>query len=352
MFVYIIWVVYIIIQCVMTNETFDRGFESNNSKSLEVWQSFDEEGYSKGIEESQKKMAQSKEEDLHEADDLISKLNEKDVNHEKVQEFIRNNCSEPIEWVDTIVPYKELFDSLVKSAEDEFEKVKSLWVWVESKEYKDAFEVKNKLELFKKSKKEKLSDEEKKRIEGLAKDKRLYELPVYKKLIEKWWFILPSDVRDYYDSAGQVSVYHLWIDYNVKAGTEVKSMYKWKVVKSGLDWWLWHKVIIEHETGDWTKFYSLYGHLGSKNLPTVWQTVEKGMKIWEIWIYEENWWWNSHLHFQIMKNVDSDRWYYKLKDTEIQEEEKRTKGKIKEEEKINLVMRKTRNYNVLESFGK
>jgi len=235
-------------------ETFDRDFESNDSKLFEEWQSFDEDEYSKGIEESQKKMDLSKEEDSREADDLISKLNEKDVNHEKVQEFIRNNCSEPIEWVDTIVPYKELFNSLIKSAEDKFERVKSSEVWVESKEYKDAFEVKNKLELFKKSKKEKLSVEEEKWINGFAKDKRLYELPVYKQLIENWWFILPSDVRDYYDSAGQVSVYHLWIDYNVKAGTEVKSMYKWKVVKSGPDWWFWHKVIIEHETDDWTKF--------------------------------------------------------------------------------------------------
>ena len=339
-------------------ETFDRDFESNDSKLFEEWQSFDEDEYSKGIEESQKKMDLSKEEDSREADDLISKLNEKDVNHEKVQEFIRNNCSEPIEWVDTIVPYKELFNSLIKSAEDKFERVKSSEVWVESKEYKDAFEVKNKLELFKKSKKEKLSVEEEKWINGFAKDKRLYELPVYKQLIENWWFILPSDVRDYYDSAGQVSVYHLWIDYNVKAGTEVKSMYKWKVVKSGPDWWFWHKVIIEHETDDWTKFYSLYGHLGSKNLPTVWQTVEKGMKIWQVWIYEENWGWNSHLHFQIMKNVDSVRWYYELKENDVKKEEERieekegNKRELKEEEKINLVMEKTKNYNVLESFGK
>jgi hypothetical protein len=74
---------------------------------------------------------------------------------------------------------------LIQSAEDEFERVKSSGVRVESEEYKDALEIKNKLELFKKSKKEKLSDEEKKQIKNIAKDKRLYELPVYRQLIEK-----------------------------------------------------------------------------------------------------------------------------------------------------------------------
>ena len=64
---------------------------------------------------------------------------------------------------------------------------------------------------------------------------------------------------------------------------------------------------------DWTKFYSLYGHLGSKNLPTVWQSIEKWMKIWEVWdaFTSDNGDWEEHLHFQIMENVDSPKWYSK-----------------------------------------
>ena len=167
-------------------------------------------------------------------------------------------------------------------------------------------------------------------MKWLAKDKRIYELPAYKNLIEKWWFIIPSDIRTSYDSAGQKPVQHLWVDYNVKAGTEVKSMYGWKVVASWLDGWLWYKVIIEHEMKDWAKFYSLYGHLGSKDLPKIWDKVAKGMKIWEVWapFSEENWNWEEHLHFQIMESADSKEWYSDPEQGQIW------------------------NYDVLKSFGK
>lgn len=207
----------------------------------------------------------------------VTQLKEKEEK-ESVQEFIRKNCSEPIEWVDKIVSFTDLVKLLVKSAEDE-----------------NLPEVKKSIELWN------------------AKDKRIYELPAYKHLIEKW-FILPSDVRTYYDSANREPVYHLWVDYNVKAGTEVKAMYDWKVVKSWLDGWLWHKVIIEHSMPNWTKFYSLYGHLGSENLPAVWQLVEKWMKIWEVWeaFTKDNGDWEEHLHFQIMENLDSKKWYSKI----------------------------------------
>lgn len=321
-------------------ERIGKGFEENYlDLSGELRQSFDINEYEKHLHQLKKEEEEAKRIQQQELEGKIGQLFEngdKKIDsadkHEEVQEFIRNNCSEPIDWVDTIVPYRKLLESLIQSVEDEFKKVKSSGVWVESEKYKDAFELKNKLELFKKSKKEKLSDEEKEQIKNIAKDKRLYELPVYRQLIEKWWFILPSDVRDYYDSADQVSVHHLWIDYNVKAGTEVKSMYEWKVVSSGPDWWFWYKVIIEHETDDWTKFYSLYGHLGSKNLLTVWDDVEKGMKIWEVWTYKENWNWQEHLHFQIMERQDSQPWYYEGKS-----------------ENYNVI---TWNYDVLKSFGK
>ena len=278
-------------------ENFDRDFESNNSKLSEERQSFENDDYEEQLAGLEKQKHEIKKEQEQERKTKMKQLlknntNEKVDGREKVQEFIRKNCSEPIDWVDTIIWFKDLAQILIKSAEEQvaknqswynlFGRIKSKWVLKSLKEWN-------------------------------AKDKRIYELPVYKQLIKKW-FILPSDVRTYYDSADREPVYHLWVDYNVKWGTEVKSMYKWKVVKSWLDGWLWHKVIIEHETGNWTKFYSLYGHLGSKNLPSVWQTVEKWMKIWEVWkaFTKDNWDWNSHLHFQIMEDIDSKRWYSKI----------------------------------------
>ncbi len=262
----------------MVVETFDRDFESNNSKLSEGWQSFNEDEYEQNISWINMEHDLAKEDAKIKVEDLKSKLFEDSDKREKVQEFIRNNCSEPIDWVNKIVPFEELVKLLIKSAEDE-----------------NLPEVKESIEKWN------------------SEDERIYELPSYRQLIEKW-FILPSDVRTYYNSANREPVYHLWIDYNVKWGTVVKSIYKWKVVKSWLDGWLWHKVIIEHEMDDWTKFYSLYGHLGSKNLPTLWQTVDKWMKIWEVWeaFTEDNWNWNSHLHFQIMENLDSKRWYSKI----------------------------------------
>lgn len=253
-------------------ETIDRNLENKNSKLSEDWQSFDEDNYAEQmsrITEEKKSAEENQQKELNHKMNELKKL--------EVQEFIGKNCIEPIEWVNTIVPFNKLAQLLIKSAEDE-----------------DLPEVKKSIEKWN------------------AKDQRIYELPAYRNLIEKW-FILPSDVRTYYDSANRELVYHLWVDYNVKAGTEVKSMYNWKVVESWLDGWLWHKVIIEHEMDDWTKFYSLYGHLGSKNLPTVWQSIEKWMKIWEVWdaFTSDNGDWEEHLHFQIMENMDSPKWYSK-----------------------------------------
>lgn len=262
----------------MVMETFDRDFETNNSKLLGEWQPFNEKEYEENLSWINMKKDLEKEDAKIKVDNLKSKLFEDSDKREKVQEFIKENCLEPIEWVKQIIWFSEFAQLLMKSAEDE-----------------NLLDVKKSIE------------------EWNSEDKRIYELPAYKQLIEKW-FILPSDVRTYYNSANREPVYHLWVDYNVKWGVEVKSMYKWKVVKSWLDWWLWHKVIIEHEMNDWTKFYSLYGHLGSKDLPIVWEIVEKWMKIWEVWeaFTKDNWNWNSHLHFQIMENLDSKRWYSKI----------------------------------------
>ena len=261
----------------------------------------------------------------------------------KVENFIRKNCSEPIENVNKIKPFKNLVNLIIKSAkkeldtakkefdiaQKEFDKVKSLGKVSKDniekhmnsiKKYRNAKEVRNKVSLFTlpDEEKNKLTDVQKKQIEWLAKDQRIYELPAYKKLIENWWFIIPSDIRTSYDSAGQKPVLHLWVDYNVKAWTEVKSIYDWIVVESTYTWepWessLWYKVVVKHKADDWTEFYSLYGHLGSKDLAEKWKKVTKWMKIWEVWapFTDENWNWEEHLHFQIMKEEKSPEWYNK-----------------------------------------
>lgn len=272
--------------------------------------------------------------------------NNNEKNNEKereVENFIRKNCSEPIENVNTIKPFKELVSLIVKSAKEEFDKAqKSLSDHILSakalKKYINAKQVRNKVRLFTlpDEEKNKLTDTEKKQIKWLAKDPRIYELPAYKELIEKWWFIIPSDIRTSYDSAGQRPVRHLWIDYNVKAWTPVKSIYDWEVVESTYTWepWkssLWYKVVVKHKAADWTEFYSLYGHLGSENLPKVWDKVTKWMEIWKVWapFTDENWNREEHLHFQIMKEQNSPEWY--SKDTQKEQ---------------------IWNYDVLSAFGK
>jgi uncharacterized membrane-anchored protein YjiN (DUF445 family) len=116
----------------MTKETFDRDFESNNSKLSEVGQSFDNDSYEEQLSELKKEKELGQKDQQKELNDKIGQLFEdgdKKIdnidNREKVQEFIRKNCSEPIENVNTIIPYKELLESLIQSAEDEFERVKS-----------------------------------------------------------------------------------------------------------------------------------------------------------------------------------------------------------------------------------
>lgn len=254
-------------------ETLDRDLESKSKLSGDWWDSFDENYYEEQIFWIKTEKSLARQEARSKAEDLKSKLFEDADKHEKVQEFIKKNCEEPIEWVNRIVPFSELVQQLIKSAEDG-----------------------------------NLPEVKKSIIEWNAKDQRIYELPVYKQLI-KMWFILPSDNRSYKDEQ-----YHLWVDYNVKAGTEVKCMYDWEVVASWLDWWLWNRVIIEHTMTDWTKFYSLYGHLGPKGLPKIWDKVEKWKKIWEVWeaFTPDNGDWEEHLHFQIMENVDSPKWYSKV----------------------------------------
>lgn len=254
-----------------------QNIENKEVVESESSQHFDEKELQKNLDELKKAEDDEKKQRDSELKMKMYKLNEDTDKKERVSEFIRDNCSEPISGVDKVVPYKDLVEILLKWAEDE---------WKE--------------------------DVKKSILDGKAKDKRIYELSAYKKLVDNG-FILPSDVRNYYDSANREPVYHLGVDYNIKAWTEVKSIYDGKVVASGLDWWLWHKVIVEHTTENWDKFYSLYGHMWSSQLPTVWSDVKKWDLIWKVWqpFTQDNWDWEEHLHFQIMEDKDSPRWYSK-----------------------------------------
>ena len=281
-------------------ENLSRKIENQEVKSIDRSDFDEEESKQQAIE-----IQEAKDEDIKQREPELASLNHKFNENvdkkEQVSEFIRKNCSEPIDSVEKVVPFEKLIKILLEDAQNEVNKAneeisKSSLLW--------------KLKPWiRKRRNQQVLDSIKK---GNAKDKRIYELSAYKNLIEKW-FILPSDVRTYYDSANREPVYHLWVDYNVKAWKEVKSIYDGKVVASGLDWWLWHKVIIEHTTENWDKFYSLYGHMWSDNLPTVWSDVKKWDLIWKVWkpFTKENWDWEEHLHFQIMEDKDSPRWYSK-----------------------------------------
>lgn len=250
-------------------ESFSQNIESK-TQSIDM-PSFDEQEYKIQAEEIQN----DKDEDKKQRDrELNAKKFELSDKKEKVEDFVRNNCCEPIAGINNIIPFKDLVDTLVKWAEDEWKA-----------------EVKKSI------------------LEGNAKDKRIYELKAYKKLLHNG-FILPSDNRSYKNEQ-----YHLWVDYTIQAWADVRSIYNWKVIASWLDWWLWHRVIIEHSMPDWTKFYSLYAHLWSWMLPEVGKNIKPWDIIWKVWqaFTPENWDWEEHLHFQIMENPDSPKWYSQIK---------------------------------------
>ena len=79
-----------------------------------------QEQYQEGIEEIQALKDKDQKKRVGELKAKMAKLNEDSEKKEKVQEFIRDNCSETIEGIDRIVPYKDLVEMLVKWAEDEW----------------------------------------------------------------------------------------------------------------------------------------------------------------------------------------------------------------------------------------
>lgn len=269
-------------------ERFDEGSKVESSDQTEY---FDESGYNIWLETVSKEKEISKLEQQKQANELVEILKEQDgqanesgeiltkqKKQDKIVEYMQWNGVEPIENVHDVIWFSDFCAKLLKDAKEQWRKRV-----VESIEHND------------------------------AKNQDIYDLPKYKELVQKW-FILPSDIRTYYDSANKEPVYHLWVDYQVKSGTPVKSIASWKVIYARLDWWLWHRVVLEHKTEDWMVFYSLYGHLWSMGLPKEGEEVLKWQQIWCVWkaFSKENWNREEHLHFQIMEHVDSPRGYSKV----------------------------------------
>jgi len=263
----------------LNTQTYDESIKTKESKDdLDI---LGKNTYSKENENEFKKWLDIEKDSIKkEQNDKISKLIwELNADPDKkVLDILQKEAVEPINWVNQIIPFKQLIEILESST--------------------DNSEIKNSLK------------------NGDYKDTRIYELPKYKELLEKW-FILPSDKRNYYEKEKWKDVFHLWVDYQVKEWTEVKSIYDGKVLsieqpgpnpsQSGMG----HIITLEHTLEDWTVFYSLYWHLSWESLPKQWDIVKKWNKIAKVWksFSMENWNWPSHLHFQIMKEKQSPRWY-------------------------------------------
>ncbi|GGF23508.1 peptidoglycan DD-metalloendopeptidase family protein [Hymenobacter cavernae] len=67
-------------------------------------------------------------------------------------------------------------------------------------------------------------------------------------------------------------------------------------------------VILQHEL-EGTTFYTLYGHLGRRELPLLreGQTLEKGEAFATVGPYPENGDWPPHLHFQVIADMEGRR---------------------------------------------
>ena len=159
-------------------ETISSNIENGEIESLDRW-SFDQKKFEQQVEEIQRDKDEDRKQRESELRGKMHKLNEDTDKKERVSEFIRDNCSEPINWVEEVVPFEKLVKLLFEDAQNEVNKC--------SEEIKESFLLWKVRPWIRKREKQQVLDSIKK---GNAKDKRIYELPAYKDLIEKW-FILP-----------------------------------------------------------------------------------------------------------------------------------------------------------------
>jgi len=104
---------------------------------------------------------------------------------------------------------------------------------------------------------------------------------------------------------GQSRTVHLGIDIFGETGTEVFAplagkVYAFNYNSSYLDYG--HLIILEHQTDNKEKFYTLYGHLSKSSIKNLsaGQKIKKGEKIAQFGAPKENGGWAPHLHFQII----------------------------------------------------
>ena len=98
---------------------------------------------------------------------------------------------------------------------------------------------------------------------------------------------------------------HLAIDFWGPAGTPVHAtlpgtVYMLEYLPADLDYG--YLTVIEHETDDGTKFYTVYGHLSDESVRTlvIGQRVELGQRIGSFGIPHVNGKWPTHVHFQLV----------------------------------------------------
>jgi hypothetical protein len=139
----------------------------------------------------------------------------------------------------------------------------------------------------------------------------------YQSLISKWLILWHNEKRIYNE---QFYGWHNGLDIMVAAGTKVVSIGNWEVVEvvsssdKNPNAWYGNTIVIKYELPSWNKIFVRYAHLWRLQNMLIWKSVLKGEKVWEIWNnWAENWWWPSHLHFQIMTNHSSDSYDHEEK---------------------------------------
>lgn len=119
----------------------------------------------------------------------------------------------------------------------------------------------------------------------------------------------PFYTTDAYQSEGNMGprwrTTHLGYDIWMEAGTPVYTPLDGKVHSfkyDAADRSYGATILLEHEPKGWSKFYTLYGHLGKASLEGLFigKPIVAGAQIATIGPYEENGGWPPHLHLQIL----------------------------------------------------
>jgi murein DD-endopeptidase MepM/ murein hydrolase activator NlpD len=151
---------------------------------------------------------------------------------------------------------------------------------------------------------------------------------LYKEILNKMWWPFILWVNDRWNRWWDFDWgrwIHMWVDYNLPKWEPIRSIYDWTVVAKRSwtkitgdktvikhindiyweDWWKPDNILIIEHKILWKTFYSLYIHISDEENISVGSTVKKWQEIWKIAWYEENSHRQPHLHFTIMKTLDS-----------------------------------------------